>query len=708
MNPRAYLVLRLLGTITFAGLAWMTLCRGLVSAEENEVPRTSQLPFPHRVAVPEFPADMAWLNTRGPLKLKDLRGKFVLLDFWTYCCINCIHILPELKKLEQAYPDQLVVIGVHSAKFDTEQNSRNISEAILRYEIEHPVVNDHQHRIWNMFGVRSWPTMILIDPDGKAVYARSGEFKFELVDSLLKQTLPIYRAQNLLDETPIRFDLLAHDATETPLRFPGKILADEASSRLFIADSNHNRIVIADLQGQLKDVVGSGKIGQHDGPYSAATFSHPQGMALDGDILYVADTENHLIRKVDLLNRTVSTIAGTGVQGRSAWPGFEQGFKPPVKFVGRPLKTRISSPWALWARDGQLYIAMAGPHQIWKMALDGSEIGPYAGNGREDIVDGPLLPREPYGQGYSSFAQPSGLVADDTWLYVADSEGSSIRAVPFDPELQVKTIVGSAQLPQGRLFAFGDLDGTAATARLQHALGVTLVDDHLYVADTYNHKIKEIDLQSSAVVTIAGAADGTADEQDNAFNEPAGISYADQKLYVADTNNHRIRTVDLDEGHRVDTLIIRGLAPPEYRGDEDQESEPELPGAIVELVDPVQVRPEQGHVTIRAVVNLPEGWKMNPLAPMGYVVRLEQDSGPVGREGNGKFTRVENPVSEIDMRLPVMGTGQESVQIFLKYYYCGQDGGGLCKVGSVIWTVPLQIAADAPTSVVTVSHTVPR
>ncbi|QDU77273.1 Thiol-disulfide oxidoreductase ResA [Bremerella volcania] len=529
------------------------------AAKEKEV----EHPFRARIPAPEFPKDMEWMNTEGPLELKDLKGKYVLLDFWTYCCINCIHILPELKKLEHEFPNQLVVVGVHSAKFDTEKEAKNISEAILRYEIEHPVVNDDEMKIWNSFSVSSWPTMYLIDPEGNVVYLRRGEFKADDIREVLNRSMPYYRNNGSLDETPIQFDLLAYNQQPTQLRFPGKILADEKSNRLFISDSNHNRIVVTSLDGQLQDVIGSGEVGSADGGYASAQFDHPQGMALIQDTLYVADTENHLIRKVDLKEKQVSTIAGVGEQARNNWPGVGESAtisSLPDRFVGLPKTTAINSPWDLWSHGDSLYIAMAGPHQIWKMTLDEKEIGPYAGNGREDIVDGSLLPPVPYQQGYSSFAQPSGLTSDGKSLFVADSEGSSIRAVPFDPEGSVRTVIGTAHLPYGRLFSFGDVDGPPKTAKLQHALGVCYVDGVIYTADTYNNKIKAVDATTGDVKTIAGTGEPGIANDPAQFDEPAGISHAAGKLYIADTNNHMIRVMDL-ETKETSTLEIKGLKP---------------------------------------------------------------------------------------------------------------------------------------------------
>ena len=683
-------------------------------------------PFKRRLAVPDFPRGTEWLNVGGPLRKQDLKGKFVILDFWTYCCINCLHILPELKKLEQAYPNELVVIGVHSAKFETEKGTKNIEEAILRYEIEHPVINDAEHVIWDMFGVQSWPTVLMIDPEGNAVWGTGGEIQFEQLDAILKVAIPYYKKKGSLDETPIRFDLLSHQQKGTPLRFPGKVLADEEGGRLFITDSNHNRIVIASLDGKLLDTIGSGAIGRADGAFGKASFDHPQGLALRGETLYIADTENHLLRKADRKQKTVTTIAGTGKQRRGAWPGMEGVelvSELPERFVGPPKTNALNSPWALWAHEDDLYIAMAGPHQIWKMPLDESEIGPYAGNGREDIVDGPLLPGQPYLKGYSSFAQPSGLTSDGKWLYVADSEGSSIRAVPFNPELEVRTVVGTSELPGGRLFAFGDVDGKQALAtyslddegsvrrdrrgypiiqgvRLQHALGVAYHDNKIYVTDTYNNKVKVVDAKTGETKTLAGTGKPGLVDKPAQFDEPAGLAYAKGKLYVADTNNHMIRQIDLATGD-VSNFEVSGLKAPAA----PLAKKPSFENAVQVQVDAAKLRAIDGQLTLQVSLKLPAGWKINPLAPASYWLEAEGDSGPIGRDKLG-LRKLAEPSGSFSIAVPVTGNGKDQLRVAMNYYYCQESGGGLCKVGSVRWTIPLEISENGSPARLSLLHEV--
>jgi thiol-disulfide isomerase/thioredoxin len=506
---------------------------------ENEKPQPAEKQAPEdkrpRFEAPELTGGVAWLNTAGPLRLKDLRGKIVVLDFWTLCCINCMHVLPDLARLEKKYPNELVVIGVHTAKFENEKNTESIRKAILRYEISHPVVNDAEQRIWENYGSRSWPTLCVIDPEGYLVARGSGEGLYDALDAEITRLIKLHKAKRTLNEKPLKFQLARFQENgSSPLFFPGKVLADAASKRLFIADSTHHRIVVTDLDGKKIAIAGNGEPGKKDGAFAEAQFNDPQGMALKGDLLYVADRRNHLIRALDLKARTVKTVAGTGEQGRDRRHG------------GEALETGLNSPWDLLLDKDRLFIAMAGHHQIWMLDLAKNNLIRFAGSGAENIVDGSLT--------LSNFAQPSGLASDGKTLWVADSEVSAIRAVPLDGEGSVKTLVGKG------LFKFGDVDGEGGAARLQHALGVAYHEGKLYVADTYNSKIKVLDPEKRTCETfLGGEPEGWL--AGPLFSEPGGISYAGGKLYVADTNAHRIRVVDI-KSKTVSTLKLQGVEAP--------------------------------------------------------------------------------------------------------------------------------------------------
>jgi len=480
---------------------------------------------------PEFPAVLQWLNTDKALRLGKLRGKVVLLDFWTYCCINCQHILPDLARLEKKYPDELVVIGVHSGKFLGEKDSDNIRQAILRHEIRHPVVNDAEMQIWYSYGVRAWPTLILINPTGRIVGRHSGEGAFKAFDGVIASIIREFDSKGLINRRPLNLALEIDKAKESILSFPAGILADGSSGQLFISDSGHHRIIFTSLDGNILDICGSGQSGRIDGSFETARFNRPQGLALSGKMLFVADTENHCVRAVDLVKKTVSTLAGTGKQGQS------------FNIRGIANLTALNSPWDLEVVGNKLYVAMAGSHQLYRIDLQRNTISLFAGTGVEGRIDGPRL--------QAALAQPSGLATDGRRLYFTDSESSSVRWVELRGNGVVTTIVGLG------LFEFGDLDGRGPNARFQHPIGVTYDNGLLYVADTYNNKIKVIDPRIATSKTFLGnGSGGSADSPMPLFDEPGDVSYALGKLFIADTNNHLIRVADIKTA-KVVTLELK-------------------------------------------------------------------------------------------------------------------------------------------------------
>ena len=468
---------------------------------------------------PDFPAGLDWINTGGkPVSIKQLKGKVVLLDFWTYGCINCFHIIPDLKKLEAKYPDTLVIIGVHSAKFETEGKTAHIAAVVQRYGLEHPVVNDHDMQVWDEFGAQGWPTLTLIDPAGNVVGQVSGEGHYALLDNVIGKLVSEFGAKKQLDTKPLWFKGLHDRMPSTQLLYPGKVLADVKGGRLFIADSNHDRIVVTTLEGKVRQVIGDGKPGLKDGSFATAEFHYPQGLTLaDADTLYVADTDNSALRRVDLKKGSVTTVAGDGKQTY-----MDDGDQPAAK-------AELNTPWDVLWHDGLVYIAMAGQHQLWTYDPAKQGLRHFAGSGREGIDDGELSE--------ASFAQPSGLSTDGKELYVADPEASAVRQVDLSGHFaRVKTLVGLG------LFTFGDVDGTGDTVRLQHDLGVAWHEGRIYIADTYNGKIKVLDPARSYVTTLVGG---------DTLEEPGGLSVGGDTLYVADTDHGRIVTVDLKSGKAV-------------------------------------------------------------------------------------------------------------------------------------------------------------
>jgi thiol-disulfide isomerase/thioredoxin len=630
-----------------------------------------------RVRAPELEGGRGWLNTDAPLSLAALRGKVVLLDFWTYGCINCLHIIPDLQKLEEKYARQLVVIGVHSAKFDNEKETENIRRVVLRYGIEHPVVNDADFRIWNAYAVNAWPTQVLIDPAGYVVGVARGEGNYEAIDKAVGQLVEEFRRRGQLDEQPLKLALERAKVGDLPLAFPGKVLADEQGDRLFIADSNHNRVVVTRLDGTLLEIIGTGARGAQDGAYDRATFQRPQGLALGGEHLYVADTSNHLIRRVDLKARKVETVAGTGEQSRD------------YRVRRGPARTTaLSSPWDLLLDGRTLYVAMAGPHQIWRLDLDAREVSVFAGSGAEARRDG-----EP---GEAAFAQPSGLAFGARTLYVADSESNIIRAIGLGADGAVQTLAG------GDLFEFGDRDGRGDDVRLQHPLGVVFHDGQVYVADTYNHKIKTLDPRAREVRTFAGTGrPGQADGERPSFYEPGGLSVARGRLYVADTNNHAVRVVDL-KTKRTTTLKLDGLSPPDLPPDA---AAPAGPNAT-EVAAGTQRLAAGARATLVVDVRLPVGHHLNPSAPQRYNVSVEggfehlklatmtpSADNPRGHAGGMGVTEKG---LKLPLRVPVeaLTPGAATLAVRLTLYYCREDNTGVCRIKTLAWRAPVVVADD--------------
>lgn len=631
-----------------------------------------------KVRAPELTGGRSWLNTAAPLTLAGLRGKVVLLDFWTYGCINCVHIIPDLKKLEAKYANQLVVIGVHSAKFENEQDTENIRRIVLRYEVEHPVVNDADFKIWNAYAVSAWPTQVLIDPAGYVIGTVSGEGHLELLDKTIAATVADFRKRGELKESPLELALERAKVGDLPLSFPGKILADAANDRLFIADSNHNRVVITSLSGNLIGVIGNGEPGAKDGAYEQASFNRPQGFALDGDQLYVADTENHLIRRVDLKRRVVETVAGDGRQSRSYTPD------------GPGRKVSLSSPWDLTILGRTLYIAMAGQHQIWKLDLATGRVANFAGSGREARTDGALDD--------AGFAQSSGITNDGKYLYVADSESNIIRRI--DPVAGlVETLAG------GDLFDFGDVDGTGDDVRLQHPLGVAAAEGKVYVADTYNHRIKILDPQMRTVKRVAGAGrPGQVDGGDAAFYEPGGISIGAGKIYIADTNNNAIRVYSI-RGGTTRTLMINGLKPPVAR-----ESAPSgLPNAD-EIAVPEQTVGANIGLNLKVSVVLPAGHHLNAQAPQRYTVSIVKGGEFVAlSNGKSSLTGPVDPGKGFPVAIPLTAkqAGSSEIRLQMSVYYCREDNTGTCRIKTLVWRVPVRIAADAKQNEIEIKAAVP-
>ena len=622
-------------------------------------------------AAPEFPAGHTWFNVSQPLSLADLRGKVVLLDFWTSGCINCQQIVPDLNRLEEEFADELVIIGVHSGKYDREQEDQSVQQSLLRYGLKHPVVNDPDFIIWSSYGVNAWPTLILIDPEGNVVGGRAGENVYPVFQPAIAGVIEEFSDQ--IDRSPLAIDLEAQGVSASILSFPSAVLADEAGDRVFIADAGHNRILIAGLDGELRDVIGgSGQEGLADGSFEDVLLLQPQGLALspDGTLLYIADTRNHTIRVADLVTREVTTIAGTGVRAYAEPNGAPA------------TETELASPWGLVLHNGLLYIAMAGTHQIWTIDVADNSISVFAGSGAEGIEDGP--PNQ------ATLAQPSGLATDGTILYWVDPETSSVRRVPLDGSGEVETLVGTG------LFDFGDADGQGTAALLEHPQGIAYANGTVYVADTYNHKLRTLDPASREVRVVAGgAAAGFKDGSGVAslLSEPSGLSVTSGLLYIADANNNVIRVMDLAT-NTVSTLELSNIAVA-AQGIEGRVLKVSLPGQTI----------SPDTMTLRIRITAPESFQLNSLAPSELT--LSSSNEPVLELGEGSVGwATSDPFVEIIVPLSVNG-GDAILTAQGQVFYCRYGDEGICLIENVDIALPVTVAPGTAQAEVVLDYELP-
>jgi thiol-disulfide isomerase/thioredoxin len=451
-----------------------------------------------KVRAPELTGAGGWIGTGGrSFGIADFRGRILLLDFWTFCCVNCLHVLDELRPLEQRFADVLDVVGVHSPKFAHEADHAALLAAVERYEVHHPVLDDPELSTWSQYAVRAWPTLCVIDPEGYLVHVASGEGHGEGLARLVEQLVEAHEAKGTLQRRGQAY--VPPRPAQTPLRFPGKV-ALLLDGTLLVSDTAHHSVVQMAADGEtVLRRYGTGERGLLDGPQPR--FAEPQGVLVtsDGTVL-VADTANHVVRRLDLDSGAAATVAGTG----RVW-------RPGAPTSGLATEVDLSTPWDLAEHDGEVVLAMAGTHQLW--ALRDGRLRVLAGTTGEGLRDGDAL------QAY--LAQPSGLASDGERLWFADAETSALR---WYRDGQVGTAVGSG------LFDFGHVDGPAEQALLQHPLGVAVLPDgSVAVCDTYNGAVRRYDPSTREVSTLA-----------TDVAEPSGAVVVDGELVVVASAAHRL------------------------------------------------------------------------------------------------------------------------------------------------------------------------
>ncbi|XP_015179350.1 PREDICTED: NHL repeat-containing protein 2 isoform X1 [Polistes dominula] len=633
--------------------------------------------------VKDFQKGLEWFNVSENLSMKKhLHGKIVILDFFTYCCINCMHILPDLEALEKEFSIErgLVVIGVHSAKFSNERDSTKIRSAVQRYNIMHPVVNDSTLSMWEAIGVMCWPTMIMLGPRGQPLMVTLGEGHREELFLYTKVALDYFTSINEISDHTLPIAPAIHllPASTDILRFPGKVemYSSETGEKLIVSDTGNNRILIADINGNIEHVIGRYEAGFKDGSFNEAKFNAPQGTCVLNEMIYVADNENHAIRRIDLKKQTVTTVAGTGKQGHD--------------YIGGKFGTdqAISSPWdvAIYYHNSDkvtvpiLLIAIAGTHQIWALFLEDTvwwknklyKAGVCAaivGNGREGNRNNSY----PHA---ATLAQPSGITIAQEYntVYFADSESSSIREVHLK-DGKVSTLCGADKNPQN-LHDFGDVDGTRHTAKLQHPLGIiwNSSQQETYIADTYNHKIKKVDPTGNCK-TLYGA--GKPDKS-FIFDEPSGLAINNKAdtLYVADTNNHSIKKINL----KSNTISTISFILPTKDNDKDNFDEVYTFDTIIDT--------NGGELTITFDFIFEDGLKLNSEAPQKWSLSLPNDTW-IAKCLHGSFTI---PTS---IQIP-KGSENNDIRLILDIITCNVNE---CIPKKILAVFKVQQKVDGPRTV---------
>ncbi|SFL18254.1 NHL domain-containing thioredoxin family protein [Streptomyces pini] len=614
----------------------------------DAAPAPTPAPAPRRrarVRAPELIGKGGWLNTGGKeLTLADLRGRITVLDFWTFCCVNCLHVVDELRELEERHGDTVVVVGVHSPKFVHEAEHRAVVDAVERYGVHHPVLDDPELATWKQYAVRAWPTLVVIDPEGYVVAQHAGEGHVHAIEKLVTELEAEHEARGTLRRGDGPY--VPPEPEPTDLRFPGKALV-LPSGNLLVTDTTRHQLVELEPDGEtVVRRIGEGTRGLADGPGGKARFNEPQGLApLPDGRVAVADTVNHALRAWDPTSGEVTTLAGTG---RQWWQGSPT--------AGPAREVDLSSPWDVAWWEGRLWVAMAGVHQLWAYDPESGTVSVAAGTTNEGLVDGPA--------DQAWFAQPSGLAAAGDRLWVADSETSALRWVERaadgdggeggeggdDGGFVLRTAVGTG------LFDFGHRDGAAGQALLQHPLGVTaLPDGSVAVCDTYNHALRRYDPSSGEVTTLA-----------TDLREPSDAVLVEDDIVVVESARHRLTRLRLpEEAVRVESVAHRTR----------REATEVAPGAL----------------RLDVVFQAPPGQKLD--TRYGPSTRLLVSSTPpeLLADGAGQGTDLSRELVLAD------GVAEGVLHVSAMAASCDDDPATeypACHVHQQDWGVPVRVTAD--------------
>lgn len=613
-----------------------------------------------------------WLNVSKNLQVSDLRDRIILLDFWSYSCVSCIQTLQEIKKFEEQFGSKLTVIGVHSANFENEKNFAEIRKAVMRYDIDYPVINDSKGRLRHAFKVKSTPAFVLINPHGNIEKTFFGEEKISAVKSSIKKLIAHYKYE--LDRDPLPIVLEKHSIDGNVLGFPTKVEYVQDFSyksrhlpALITANTGKNEIVVSSLSGDVIVKIGSGSVGFEDGGFDVAAFNAPQGLLYHAGKLYVADTGNHALREIDFKDSKVKTLIGSGQKGDVL----------PDQQIIDAKSFELSSPTDIdfFPNHDSIVIANSGVNQILTYSVSKETIMVLAGNGSKGLVDG----KYPHNQ----LAQTADMSVYNRKLYFVDSESSSLRVL--DENGEVKTLIGKG------INKSGNKGGKKDDALMQHPMGVFADDTGVYISDSFNHSIRKYDYASGALSTMAGGrghGSGLGSGARAEFDQPEGITSILNNLYIADANNNRV--VTLNRG-TLNTSLVDVMPPLKLPKEGFLEYLPNLkksPDAVVKSGDSIMLK-----------IDLKKGWKINDLGP-SFINLLEMKGE---KKANLATSFDWKAIRSKTLNLPQLDPAKKYLLQGV-IYYCEDKANALCFVNSYEQKLVANTSAESKEVVIKIAY----
>lgn len=455
---------------------------------------------------PELNEQLHWLNSE-PQSLAGQRGRILALVFWNASSVYSQNMIDELARIRARHPVGLSILGIHLPKFDAEVDDRVVLKALNRQRISFPVANDRNWITWQHFGITRWPSVALIDSEGVVRDIVTGDDNGEVLERKIAELIDEASSSHSLVEHPFR---PKNQEEKTALLFPSGLAVTD--THLYVSDTAHHRVLECTHQGRILREFGTGHPDLNDGPANEAAFNSPRGLCLIRETLYIADTGNHALRRVNLISGEVVTLLGSGKPGQA-----KEGVSK------HSSENSLNMPWGLSGSNDKLYMALAGSNQIWEYELGNARMRFIAGTGDLGIADGP-------GRN-ALFAQPTNLALVQQTLYVVDSATSSVRAIQLQQGM-VQTLVGHG------LYEFGDQDGERREARMQYPQAIALDPNSpvLWIADTYNGSLRKLRL---------GGGGMTTQQLPHSLNQPTALAVGSGALWIADAGAHEVLRYDL-------------------------------------------------------------------------------------------------------------------------------------------------------------------